>query len=155
MFRRARERCRGDRGAGALEFALIAPMFLALAFLIVQAGLLWEAHNVLNAIANDAGRTARSYQSYPDLDPAQVPDVSRMRTVAGGEVDSLRDTSKGINKGGLAEDIALDTVTVDADRTVTVQVTGQSISLLGFHLKQITATSKGSYEGFRPAAVGP
>lgn len=152
MIARVRERCRGDRGAaGALEFALITPLFMALAFAIVQAGLLWEAHNVLNAIASDAGRTARSYQSYPGLDPSQLPQRSAMASVANGEVTRLRDDSKGINSGGLAADVALDFVHAPSMQSVTVQVKGQAISLLGFHLPEITATSTGSYEGFRPA----
>lgn len=144
-----------DRGAGALEFALITPIFMALAFMVVQAGLYWEARNVLNAIADDTGSMVRASTSYPGVPIDQVPAADQMSAIATQRVAELRDAPDGINGGKLAHDVALQSVSPATEQDIRVTVTGRSISVLGFFdLPTITVSSEGPYEGFHPADQG-
>ena len=146
---------REDRGAGALEFALITPIFMTLAFMVVQAGLYWEARNVLNAIADDTGSIVRASTSYPGVPIDEVPTAGQMNTVAGNRVAELRDDPDGINGGKLAQDIQLQPVGPATEQDIRVTVTGRCISIVGlFDLPTITVSSDGPYEGFHPANQG-
>jgi hypothetical protein len=146
---------REDRGAGALEFALITPIFMTLAFMVVQAGLYWEARNVLNAIADDTGAVVRATTSYPGVPIDEVPTANQMNAVAGRRVADMRDDPHGINGGKLAQDIELQPVSPATEQDIRVTVTGRSISILGiFELPMITVSSEGPYEGFHPANQG-
>ncbi|MDX3884415.1 MAG: pilus assembly protein [Sphingomonas sp.] len=49
---------RGDRGAAAVEFALVAPLFLLILLgVVAYGGYFWRAHS-LQQVANDAARVA-------------------------------------------------------------------------------------------------
>jgi Flp pilus assembly protein TadG len=50
----------GERGASAVEFAMIMPVFLPLIFLLVQAGLYFHAVNVTQAVAQTTSRVLRT-----------------------------------------------------------------------------------------------
>ncbi|HVX43781.1 MAG TPA: TadE family protein [Mycobacteriales bacterium] len=144
-----------DRGAGALEFALITPIFITLAFIVVQAGLYWEARNVLDSIADDTGSMVRAGTSYPGVPIDEMPPVDQMTTIAGQRVTEIRDAPDGINGGKLARDIALQSVSPATREDIRVTVTGRCISVLGFFdLPTITVSSEGPYEGFHPAGEG-
>lgn len=155
MRARFQERCRGDRGAaGGLEFALITPVFMVLAFMVVQGGLYWEAQNVVDSIANDTGRVMRSSSSYPGLNLDALPTQPQMQTVAAKNVQELASDPHGINAGKLASSVALDSVSPPSWDDMRVTVTGRSISVLGFiTLPKISETVSGPYEGFRPQGV--
>jgi len=156
MIARLRSRCRGDRGAaGALEFALITPVFMVLAFMVVQAGLYWEAQNVVDSIATDTGRVVRTFRSYPDIPTDALPDQAHMQSVAAAHVTELAGEPHGINAGKLVSSVALGSVSPPSWDNISVTVTAKSISVLGFiSLPQIKETVSGPYEGFRPANVG-
>jgi len=155
MLQRVLACCRDDRGAGALEFALITPVFMVLAFLVVQAGLYWEAQNVLNSVAVDTGRSARSYQSYPNVAQGQLPQQQQMATVGSTAVSSLVNDSHGINAGGLARGVGFGGIDSASWDTITVHITGKAINILTFiPLPDLKATATGPYEGFRPQPVG-
>jgi Flp pilus assembly protein TadG len=56
-FRRLMRRFRRNRkGASALEFAIVAPIFLALLFAIVETALMFFASQVLETVTQDAAR---------------------------------------------------------------------------------------------------
>lgn len=144
-------RCRGDRGSGALEYALIAPVFLAITFLVIQAGLYWAAQNVMNSVADETGRAVRSFQSYGDGYLTQMPSVGQMQGVGQQAVGTAESSVDG---GDLANNVALGNLTADpTTRTITVEVTGRPISLLGFDLPLITSKASGTYEGWDQNAV--
>src|SRR5262245_14676275 len=52
-----------ERGASALELALVTPVFLLLIFTFVQAVLLWHGRDVIRAIADHVGREIRACHS--------------------------------------------------------------------------------------------
>ena len=80
MVVRALRRCR--RGAAALEFALVAPLFLLTLFgIVAYGGYFWRAHS-LQQVANDAARAA-----LPGLTATEREALAR--TVASSEVASL------------------------------------------------------------------
>lgn len=145
-------RCRGDRGSGALEYALIAPVFLLIAFTVIQAGLYWAAQNVLNSVADETGRSVRSFQSYGDAYLTQMPSLGQMQGMA---QQTIGPAESSVDGGDLANSVVVSSITADpTTRTITVEVTGRPISLLGFDMPQITSEASGTYEGWNPNAQG-
>jgi Flp pilus assembly protein TadG len=49
---------RNEGGASAVEFALLAPVFFALMFGVVEIGLYMQNYNAVKSLASDAGRFA-------------------------------------------------------------------------------------------------
>jgi Flp pilus assembly protein TadG len=63
-FRRLLRRFRRDRkGASALEFAIVAPIFLALLFAIIETALMFFAGQVLETVTQDAARQVLTGQA--------------------------------------------------------------------------------------------
>jgi Flp pilus assembly protein TadG len=61
------------RGAAVLEFAILAPIFFAMLFGVVQVGLQMWSYNSLRSIAADTGRyTMVEYQKGNQLTPDQI-----------------------------------------------------------------------------------
>jgi Flp pilus assembly protein TadG len=56
----ARLRADRERGAGAVEYAILVPVFLVLAFMIIQSAMYYYARNVAQSAAEDAARSARA-----------------------------------------------------------------------------------------------
>src|SRR5438105_15652862 len=54
--------CRNRRGSAAIEFALIAPVFFALLFAIIETGIVFFAGQVLETGVQDAGRQLYTHQ---------------------------------------------------------------------------------------------
>src|ERR1700674_1936102 len=67
IFRRFR---RNRRGSAAVEFALVAPVFFALLFAIIETGIMFFANQVLESITQNAARQVPTGQAqanyYPD-----------------------------------------------------------------------------------------
>lgn len=59
-----RRRVRGDRGAATVELALVAPVLVALMFLVVFAGRVADADAAVRRAASEAARAA-SLRQYP------------------------------------------------------------------------------------------
>lgn len=49
---------RGERGAAAVEFALVAPLLILLVFGIIEFGRVWSARNVYISAAREGARVA-------------------------------------------------------------------------------------------------
>ncbi len=63
--------CRDKRGAAIIEFALLAPVFIALMMGVVEVGLYMQNYNAVHSLATDATRFATvEYQKNNKLDPA-------------------------------------------------------------------------------------
>ena len=58
-----RLRARPERGASAVEYAVLTPVFLVLCFLVIQAGMYYYARNIAQSAAEDAARSARATQA--------------------------------------------------------------------------------------------
>jgi Flp pilus assembly protein TadG len=63
-FRRSRQ------GSAAVEFALVAPMFFALLFAIIEVALMFFASQVLETVTQDAARVVLTGQAQSGLVPA-------------------------------------------------------------------------------------
>ena len=137
--------CRGaergvrDRGASAIELAILAPALLIISMLIIQWALWFEARGVALAAAQAGARTARE----------QVPGwPAQSRTDA--EDFYGRVGTKLIS--GLAASV---TPAGGQPSQVYVSVTGQIPTLIPF-IQPLTVTEKagGPVECFRPAQTG-
>jgi Flp pilus assembly protein TadG len=75
---RVRRRARGDRGAFAVELAVLAPVMLALFVLIWQAGEVVHAQNEVQSAARDLARyiTSQSYDPSSTQTPPLPAEVS-------------------------------------------------------------------------------
>jgi Flp pilus assembly pilin Flp len=54
---------RNRRGSAAVEFALVAPMFFALLFAIIETGIMFFASQVLESVTQDAARAVMTGQA--------------------------------------------------------------------------------------------
>jgi len=54
---------RNHRGSAAVEFALVAPMFVALLFAIIETALMFFASQVLETVTQDSARTIMTGQA--------------------------------------------------------------------------------------------
>ncbi|WP_110182998.1 TadE/TadG family type IV pilus assembly protein [Nocardioides solisilvae] len=79
-----RRRHRGERGASAVEFALILPIFLLLLFGIIDFGYAINRGSMINNAARDAAREASF-----NLTKAQVETVARTGTASVGDASNV------------------------------------------------------------------
>jgi Flp pilus assembly protein TadG len=63
MAKRLRRFRRNRSGSAAVEFALVAPMFFALIFAIIETGMVFFAGQVLETAVQDGGRLIYTSQS--------------------------------------------------------------------------------------------
>ena len=74
LVARARRRLGpSDRGASAVEMAVLMPVFMVVILLLVQAGLYYHARNVADAVATAAARQVRSYPGEAGVVVREVP----------------------------------------------------------------------------------
>jgi hypothetical protein len=70
------KRCRNDGGVALLEFAIVVPLLLLLAFGIAEMGLAWSAASEVEAATSTAGRVAATMGSDENAD-ANILDALR------------------------------------------------------------------------------
>jgi Flp pilus assembly protein TadG len=58
MMRILKPLLRNERGSSAVEFALLAPLFFALMFGVVEVGIYMQNYNAVKSLASDAARFA-------------------------------------------------------------------------------------------------
>lgn len=104
MVGRARGHLRGERGAAAVEFAMLLPILLMLVFGIIQYGFYFWAKQGGSDIARDAARQAAV---------GSRPDCSDFQSYVKDEIDKLT---------GSGASAAVTRVYTAADPTVGVQV---------------------------------
>lgn len=135
--RRAALRRGRERGASSLELAIIAPMFLALVFLAIQAGLFFYGRTV-------AVQAAREGVSQLRL----AEDRAAFEAMQGGAVEYTRDFAATVGQQGLI-DPSVRARYDDGEGRVWVSVSGRVISLVpGLNLTT-TAEASGTVERFR------
>jgi Flp pilus assembly protein TadG len=137
--RRIRGRPARDRGASAIELAILAPMLLALIWLAIQYALYFQGRQVALAAAQVGARVAREEAA----------------TVRGWDVDAQNKAKSyydGLGTKVLGNGISA--VATRAGDNVRVTVTGQAASILfGLNLT-IHETAGGPIECFRPDLNG-
>jgi Flp pilus assembly protein TadG len=119
-----------DRGSGPVEFAILALGMLTLAFMIVQAGLVYNARSVALAAATQGVNVARGYQNNPEAGKAHA--------------DQFIADHSGALRNGVA------TVSIDNTngQAVVITVTGESLSVLPGFSFRIRQSARGSVEQF-------
>ncbi len=75
---------RSNEGAAALEFALIAPILLALLFGMIEFGFAFQAQLAVNHAAREGARSAAVLQNPADWNPGYVEDAAFPLTFADG-----------------------------------------------------------------------
>ena len=68
LLRRRAGRARGDRGAALIEFAIVTPFLVLLAFATAETGLAWVSNNKVEGASSQAARTAASSGVRTDAD---------------------------------------------------------------------------------------
>jgi Flp pilus assembly protein TadG len=132
LLRRAR-----DRGASAIEWALLTPIMLLIILAVVQFGTYYHAQHVALAAAQAGARVARTYQNTDDGWQGQARDTA---------MDAVTHFGPNLLEGAAADS--------DGDAyTRWVVVTGQAPRVLPFlpaGALQVTKRSGGPIECFRP-----
>jgi Flp pilus assembly protein TadG len=115
----SRHRCR-DRGAAAVEFALVLPVLLAVLFGVVVAGLVYVDHLQLQSAARDGARSGS--------------------LVSGSGCSAALDRVSDLGEGGTS--CAETAVCPGTDSAVTLQLARQvSIPLLGDRTVNLSASA--------------
>lgn len=129
-----RGRGRGERGTSALEFSIIAPVFLLLIFTIIQAGLYFHARNT----AQSASREGVSYLRLAGTNSDPEAFTSGAETLAEGYASKL---------GRLNDVEANGTIDLESGR-VSMTVVGTVVLPVGGNV-EIQQRSTATLEQFR------
>lgn len=125
---------RRERGTSALEFSIIAPVFLLLIFVIIQAGLYFHARNT----AQSASREGVSYLRLAGNNSDPNAFIAAAEDVTEGYASKI---------GRLKNVTAVGTIDTKTGR-VTMLVTGQVVLPVGGDV-QIQQSSEATLEQFR------
>jgi Flp pilus assembly protein TadG len=143
----------GERGASAVEYAILTPVFLVLTFLIIQTGMYYYARNVAQSAAEDAARSARATNATdnaianPATQPFPTDDELQQRAE-----DGFNKTLTALDpNGGFFQNRSVTAVGDQATGLVQVDVQGSSVNLLPhfFPTMNIHARAGGSVEIFK------
>lgn len=125
-------RCRNESGAAAVEFALVAPIMIALMLGIVEFGYYF---NFKTTVTNYAMVTARGYSINPASQPANAADRK-----------ALAATALGVPTSAITNDPAASvdcSVTANRGDNFTVTVKVKRRTLTGFPQQEFTYSGKG------------
>lgn len=136
---RRRRELSGDRGASAIELALLAPALLIITMLVVQWALWYQARQVALDAAQAGARVARQQQAgWPAQSVTQAEDFYNQ---VGTKL--LTGVQAQVSPGG------------GQPNQVFVTVTGDVPTLIpGLSALTVHETAGGDVECFRPAATG-
>ena len=80
---------RRERGAAALEFALVAPLFLLVVFGGIEIGLMFRSHLALQDMSRSAARVASIQRDSPEADRAILERVKAGSSSLSGDVTKV------------------------------------------------------------------
>jgi Flp pilus assembly protein TadG len=91
---------RNRRGSAAVEFALVAPVFFALLFAIIETGIVFFAGQVLETVTQDSARMIMTGQ-------AQTGGYSQanFKAYVCGKITMLFDCAAGLTAAGISVDV--------------------------------------------------
>lgn len=128
--RRSGGDARRDRGASALEMAILTPVLLLLILAVIQTALWFHARQVALAAAQEGARVLRSEAGTEALAKQKAEAMAQQ---IGGNV--------------------IENILVAADREAgmaTVTVIGEAVEIVDFITLTVSATSRGPIESFVP-----
>lgn len=134
---RSRLRWRDDRGASAIELAVIAPSLLMLMFFVIQVGLWFYGRSVAVQAAREGVSEIRLAQN-----------EAAYLAMRDGVNQHVQDFAIQVGRESLIRP-AVTTTYDDAAARVSVSVTGHAISLLPFLTLTIRESASGSVERFQ------
>src|SRR3954462_14308502 len=82
---------RNRRGSAAVEFALVAPVFFALLFAIIETAIIFFANQVLETVTQDSARMIMTGQAQ-----AAVYTQAQFKSYICGRIAALFDCTNGI-----------------------------------------------------------
>lgn len=146
-------RPRDDRGVSALELAIIAPSLLVLIFLIIQGALYFYARSVALQAARDGVSQLRLYQTYDGCTGAADAVASNVvqfaHAVGSGALTGTTVTPLCAKAQQYTNTAAPGSAPAANPASVSVSVTGASITLIPWGSFQVTETAKGTVEQFQ------
>jgi Flp pilus assembly protein TadG len=110
MFRR-RTRWRDDRGAAAVEFALVLPILILLLFGIIEFARVWNVRQTLTDAAREGARVAVVNNGMVAAGTLSVRVDSVVQAAAqraGLDLARLQVTTNGISNGDVAAEVRLE-----------------------------------------------
>jgi Flp pilus assembly protein TadG len=126
----AKRRAADERGASAIDMAIIFPIVIFLIFGIIQFGVWYHANNIARAAAQEGARAASAYSS----------------TASAGAASAQRVLAENAN--GM---ISHTSVIPYRDQNVaTVTVKGEALHVIPFIPLSITVSATAPVEAFRP-----
>lgn len=128
---------RDERGASALELAVLAPALLFLIFFSIQAALYFYGRNVALQSAREAVAQLRL-----------SPDEADYNRVKPGVVEDIKQYGSNLGRECLIEPKVTSTYDDDDSGKVTATVTGQVITLVPGLDLSVTQTAEGPIESF-------
>lgn len=123
----------GDRGFSTVEAVFTVPVIVLMILGAVQIGLYWYSRQLAATAAQEAARTARSYNS--SASAGQTEGYSYLSKVD-SDGTALHNPSVQVTRGA---------------RTVTVQVKGSIVSLVPWVTPTVTVTVTGPTETYVPS----
>lgn len=142
---------RGERGASAVEIAVLMPVFLTLIFMLVQAGLYYHAQNITQAVAQHTARTIRTPEN-PGQQYTRVPTEAEL-TARASQV--AVDTWHALDKHATASRPSVTRANVDGFNQLVLTIEAKSVNLLPglFPQLRVHATASGPIEVFKPSGT--
>ena len=138
-------RARTESGASALELSFLAPVLIFLIFLVIQAGLFFYGRTVAIQAAREGVSQLRLAQTEEDYD-AIVEQVT-------GNTASY---AVSVGREALLDPVVTPDKNYDADVPfVSIEVTGDVITLVPGLQLHATGRARGAVERFAPDEVGP
>lgn len=135
---------RADRGASAVELAILAPALLVLTMVVIQFALWFQARQAALAAAQEGARDARVLSVNPAADPGWPQQVT----------DDALHYYNGLGTK-ILRDVTASPFANPQAGTAGVTVSGQLNSLLNmFGGITVTVTVQGPQECFHPVAAG-
>jgi Flp pilus assembly protein TadG len=119
--RRGSARDASERGAVAVEFAVLLPLLLVLIFAIVEFSVAFNRHNGLHAAAREGARMASLPQSTQSDIEARVEDALQGVAFSGTPTISVSPTSTRPCEGRSGQTV---TVTITADSPIEIPLMG-------------------------------
>jgi hypothetical protein len=131
-----RRRSRGERGASAIEMAIVAPSFLLLIFVIVEVALWMHARDVALAAAQEGVAELRTVS--PGDDQSTITDdMTKAALETAHDLGIIRNPSAESSFG-------------EPDGRVSVTVSGDVLDLIPGWTLHVSGTATGHIEDFNP-----